>query len=72
MTICNQPDPMQFGLQPNGRYIPGRDAIKKECAEIQARWSAAERLKRHAWAQSARVTPQQIAVKETAIQIFER
>jgi hypothetical protein len=51
MTFCEPADPTRFGLQPNGRYLPGHAEIERICAEIQSRWSVTERIKRHAWAQ---------------------
>lgn len=64
MTLRKQPDPTRFGFQPNGTYAPGRAEIKQRCAEIQSRWSVAERIKRNAWAQPVHVTLQQIADKD--------
>ena len=64
MTLCEHADPTHFGLQPNGRYLPGRAEIKRICVEIQSRWSVAERIKRHAWAQQVPVMLREIAVRE--------
>jgi hypothetical protein len=64
MTLRNQADPIQFGLQPNGRYIPGRAEIKRVCAEIRSRWSANEHIKRHRWAR-----PVPVSMRETTIAV---
>lgn len=64
MTLRKQPDLTRFGFQPNGTYVPGRAEIKQRCAEIQSRWSVAERTKRKAWAQPVHVTLQQFADKD--------
>jgi hypothetical protein len=56
-----QPDPVSFGLQRNGVYIPGPIEIKKRCAEIRALWPPYERRKRIQWAVSAPVTLMTVA-----------
>jgi hypothetical protein len=70
MTLCEQADPSHFGLQPNGRYLPGSAEIVRRCAEIQSRWSVAERIKRRAWAQPVPVMLKEFSVGESAMRLY--
>jgi hypothetical protein len=72
MKLRVQRDPIHFGLQPNGRYLPGRAEIKRVCAEIRSRWSANERIKRHRWARTVPVTLREIPIPEPTIRILDR
>jgi hypothetical protein len=67
MALFEQPEPRHFGVQPNGRYIPGRAEIRRGCAAIQSRWSVAERVKRYAWAKPVPVTIQELAVRDLGV-----
>ena len=64
MALREQPDPTRFGFQPNGTYAPGRAEINQRCAEIQSLWSAAERVRRNAWAKPVHVTLQEFANRD--------
>jgi hypothetical protein len=72
MKLRDQADPKHFGLQPNGRYIPGGAEIKRVCAEIRSRWSAHEHIKRHRWARSVPVTLQELQIAGPAIRIRDQ
>jgi hypothetical protein len=39
-------DPIRFGLQTDGTYLPSPEEIEQECLLIQAGWSRAERYRR--------------------------
>jgi hypothetical protein len=71
MALRHQNDPEHFGLQPNGRYLPGRAEIKRVCAEIQSRWSAHERNKRRRWAQPLPFTLQEVSLAGPTVRIFD-
>jgi hypothetical protein len=72
MTLREQADPIRFGLQPNGRYMPGRAEIERVCAEIRSQWSANERIKRKRWARTMPVTLREISIPAPGIRIFDR
>jgi hypothetical protein len=36
-------DPVTFGVQPSGAYLPTPSEIQRICTEIQTDWSAADR-----------------------------
>ena len=72
MTVNDQADPVHFGLQPNGRYMPGSAEIKRVCAEIRSGWSANERNKRKRWARSMPVTVSEISIPGPGIRICNR
>jgi hypothetical protein len=40
------PNPMRFGRQPAGDYLPSPREIKTKCVRIQSRWSLLEKTRR--------------------------
>lgn len=47
-TARLDPDVLELDTDPEDVYIPSREAIARECAEIRKSWSARERRKRSA------------------------